>query len=148
MEIENYLRNILISKLSKLDYNEHPLEILDCFGKIKSTEQGDKTYTYNEWCKHKLYQNRNVYNVELFESLSSQLDLTDLENIFLSEDVPNKYSDQSFFNIFNISTDRNQLIQLFKSLKQIRNPIAHNQIIDFSVLKDLQDIKNIFLLKK
>lgn len=146
MEIENYLRNILISGLHKLSNDINPLEILDCLGRIKSTDSG-KSYTYFEWCKHKLYQHKKVYNVDIYESLVSQLDLTDLENIFLSSVVPTKYTTQSLKQIFDFSLGNLSISDFLKRLKQIRNPVAHNQLIDFSIIDELKTLRNLLISK-
>ncbi|MCM8832536.1 MAG: hypothetical protein NC816_01225 [Candidatus Omnitrophica bacterium] len=146
MEIENHLKNILISKLTHLNCDNNPLKILDCLGKIKNTDAG-KSYTYYEWCEHKLYQHKNVYHVDIYESLVSQLDLTDLENIFLSNAIPSKYTKKSLREIFDISFGNKNMSYVLKRLKQIRNPVAHNQLIDFSILDELKTLRNLLSSK-
>lgn len=147
MEIENYLRNNLLSHLSCWGYKIHPLEILDCFGKIKPNNS-EKRYTYYEWCKHKLHQNKKLFKVDLFESLSAQLDLTDLEEIYLSEPFPKEFSEIRFKIRSNLSLKVEELKDLFNKLRRIRNPIAHNQIINFSVINELEKIKKNLFYKK
>ena len=53
--------------------------------KTKKAGEGEKYFLY-DWCKHKITQLDKVYNVNVYKALVSQIDLQDIEQIFLSEE--------------------------------------------------------------
>jgi hypothetical protein len=145
LEIENLLRNFVIISLAESASENHPLELLDVLGKVKSANLGgvEKCFTFSEF----VTTQRNKYNdrlqLDTHASLSSYLTISDLIQI-LTERVEgvartgletfDKRVDEAF-------PDKKPLKDSLSRFKDLRNPIAHNNLIGESVVKELEGLR-------
>ncbi|MCB9211246.1 MAG: hypothetical protein H6609_17905 [Ignavibacteriales bacterium] len=142
LRIENRIKNLILTTLSKYEFVDHPLELLDVMGLIKTTESSNKNYTILGWCKHSQYKLIEVFDIKAHCALSAFLDLRDLSEILTSDIIFSKDNGKKIHEIFEgYFPQKNDLEHLLEELRRIRNPIAHNILVSENVINKLYSIE-------
>jgi hypothetical protein len=139
LQCENELRNLVVSRLAELlSDKQHPLTALDVLGYIKELDR--KHLTIHQYCELRREELSASESVDAHPSLSSYLGMSDLLDL-LTDSATNKndgYRKGMYSLVASIFPDRTALKDLLTRLRDVRNPVAHNNLITERTVLDLE----------
>jgi hypothetical protein len=139
MEIENHLRNLLVLRASIQHPNQNAFVWLDKLGNVIEFEKG-KPRTIREHAQQRRQILQETKMIDTHTSLSSYLDLGNIYALFTDQAVVAETGMR--VGIYDLLTDifpdRSQLEGLLRKIRDIRNPVAHNNLISEATVRELE----------